>query len=1513
MAQTNRNIRSINLRLNDTRRTVLMCSLVVTLSAVLLFSTEAALATENYIFVRKWGSPGSGDGQLGFVAGDCCAQGIALDSAGNIFVADYENDRIQKFTSTGTFLTKWGITGSGDGQFQRPGDVAVDSSNNVYVADRNNNRIQKFSNTGTFITKWGTLGSGDGQLNGPMRIALGPSGEVYVADTFNNRIQKFSNTGTFITKWGTFGITNDGEFDRPFGIAVDSSGNVYVSDLGNGINPRIQKFTNTGNFITKWGGQGSADGQFGFAAEYVAIDLSDNVYASDTVNHRIQKFTSTGTFITKWGTFGSADGQFTDFPYGIVIDPSGVVYVVDGGNGRIQVFSTSSTPPDSVEITSADPAYWDVKVGLSGTTSQFGDSYRINIDWGDGSAHTIVNPTSASWSLPSSSGHAYSQSNIGNTYDIVATLEVSNFDGGYNTIATSAPFSETVQKHPTKTSLFFESLDPADPNAVRLEDTVSGAKFQIGGTLTDNAPAPFQGTRLADKPISFSGTIGTLVPATTTQGIKFFDTASNGLSLDDCSTFPSGVPAVATCSVDDPASLFGVDPNLSDNMVFLAGPGTEMVFPLNVIDAQLYLQDMGFATFDWVMHDNPTAADPSGPIHTPEIPTAAAGPGSLIIPTLGIGSGSHLDSSGNLVPNGIHSLRITSVDPDGAGPSPACTDNTAPGCADAKVGIAAIVTHSTSGEQQYVTSFETESAGALTSPYEAPLGVFFSTGTAPVVTGAALLRQTALASFSSPSDPLYAPSTSQTGLIDVNVDTYGIVRGTVGSGGLATTVTSDSGNDITIYNCAAGNDVDGDGVCDSWEGSTVAGGSPGVIDVGGASYNLCGTTVGLDACDAEDGSINSKDLYVELDTQSGYALTSTAINNIKSVFNNAPTPPSPSTSWKLHLTQDETNLDATLFPTKVWKQTNSAWLRGSQIGSMTNPTGTPTSKTISVGSSTASNQLKVTTGGAVTCAKITMKQKFTVATVQTSVSAGIPSIDGVVLPGAGLTMGPAGCAFSSATPTLSADGKTVFVSYVIPFSTPSAISDISIGKINVVLTLNPGFAGTVTVNRDTGSPIIKTNSDFDGIKKNNFGTQTERNTAGGTLGMAKADMVAKAQVYHYALAVRLLGNDKFTCGDSGEGEDGGNDFIIALGPKQTSAIDSTPINCFGAAAGTDNEQTGTFLHELGHNFGLKHGGGDDDNCKANYPSVMSYTKQVPISGFGTWNVGVAGYSRQVLAQLDERIAGTGSGITESNGNGLRLDNTKWGATLPFTYDIVYSNGAGTAYTATLTTAGTIAINWDRSSTDSDTTDPNIYGQDLNYVSTVLGCNTAGTKSVLVGFDDWAQMATHLNFRSGGALDGLVYPVVGENSELNGKIYNQLIEAGNKGKFNGLLEPINKVTKTNLQGVSAYPVKATIPLKVTYTDDNNNPIVAELHVKIVKILPTTLENAVTESTTPLASDSGDLMRFSQGQYIFNLSTANLQAGSVYGVEIWNGKPGDVGSFKLDTDTDGYAGFFELKQK
>ena len=92
-----------------------------------------------------------------------------------------------------------------------------------------NNRIQKFDSNGAFITKWGSSGSEDGQFNYPVGVAVDSSGNVYVADYVNNRIQKFDSNGTFITKWGSYG-SEDGQFSYPYGVAVDSSGNVYVAD-----------------------------------------------------------------------------------------------------------------------------------------------------------------------------------------------------------------------------------------------------------------------------------------------------------------------------------------------------------------------------------------------------------------------------------------------------------------------------------------------------------------------------------------------------------------------------------------------------------------------------------------------------------------------------------------------------------------------------------------------------------------------------------------------------------------------------------------------------------------------------------------------------------------------------------------------------------------------------------------------------------------------------------------------------------------------------------------------------------------------------------------------------------------------------------------------------------------------------------------------------------------------------------------------------------------------------------
>ena len=90
------------------------------------------------------------------------------------------------------FVSKWGTDGTGDGQFRYPSDIAVASDDNVYVADAWNHRMQKFTSRGVFVSKWGTEGSGDGEFSGPRGLAVASDGSVYVADGHNHRIQKFS-------------------------------------------------------------------------------------------------------------------------------------------------------------------------------------------------------------------------------------------------------------------------------------------------------------------------------------------------------------------------------------------------------------------------------------------------------------------------------------------------------------------------------------------------------------------------------------------------------------------------------------------------------------------------------------------------------------------------------------------------------------------------------------------------------------------------------------------------------------------------------------------------------------------------------------------------------------------------------------------------------------------------------------------------------------------------------------------------------------------------------------------------------------------------------------------------------------------------------------------------------------------------------------------------------------------------------------------------------------------------
>lgn len=241
-------------------------------------------------FVRMWGKTGSGEGEFNFLRanGDEIG-GIAVDSDGNVYVADNANQRIQKFDLTGTFLLQWGSNGRGDGQFLSPIGITVDKQGNVYVIDDSRDDVQKFDSNGTFLLKWGSHGSRDGQFNYTGNLEIDSQGNVYVADFSNHRVQKFDSQGIFLTKWGTFG-EDPGQFNDPVGIAIDPQGNVYVAELA--AHPpythRVQIFDEAGSFSGTWGSPGDGNGEFTHPLA-IAVDSQGNIYVSDETN-RIQKF-----------------------------------------------------------------------------------------------------------------------------------------------------------------------------------------------------------------------------------------------------------------------------------------------------------------------------------------------------------------------------------------------------------------------------------------------------------------------------------------------------------------------------------------------------------------------------------------------------------------------------------------------------------------------------------------------------------------------------------------------------------------------------------------------------------------------------------------------------------------------------------------------------------------------------------------------------------------------------------------------------------------------------------------------------------------------------------------------------------------------------------------------------------------------------------------------------------------------------------------------------------------------
>lgn len=321
-------------------------------------------------------------------------RGIAVDSSGNLFVADSSNHTIRKVTAAGVVSTLAGTAGTTGGvdaspaRFGEPFGVATDSVGNVYVADTNNNAIRKITPAGvvTTLAGGGGMGSADGtgsaaKFAEPHGVVVDGNGNVYVTDYNNSTIRKVTAAGVVTTLAGSVGSTGfvDGigtaaRFKSLQGIAIDSAGNLYIADAGN---RSIRKATPAGAVTTLVDG---TSGQLG-SPRGVVVDSSGTLYVTDYSAHVIYRVTSAGVVSKLTGSApipGSLDGSTTsalfNAPSALAIDSANNVYVADTDNNTVRKIASGNV------TTLAGLAGRSSSVDGKGTAARFEDPYAVTVD-----------------------------------------------------------------------------------------------------------------------------------------------------------------------------------------------------------------------------------------------------------------------------------------------------------------------------------------------------------------------------------------------------------------------------------------------------------------------------------------------------------------------------------------------------------------------------------------------------------------------------------------------------------------------------------------------------------------------------------------------------------------------------------------------------------------------------------------------------------------------------------------------------------------------------------------------------------------------------------------------------------------------------------------------------------------------------------------------------------------------------------------------------------------------------
>ncbi|MET9469515.1 RICIN domain-containing protein [Streptomyces sp. NPDC006544] len=332
--------------------------------------------------------------------------GLAMDNTGTLYFSDYNNHCVRRVTTDGRIRTVAGTGTAGYGgdhgpalsaQLDGPREVAVDRAGNLYIADSENNRIRKVTVDGQIgtVAGTGTAGfSGDGglavaaELNCPYGVAVDSTGNLYIADTDNHRVRQVTPDGQIrtVAGTGTPGFSGDGgpaaaaQLNSPYGVAVDGAGDLYLTDAEN---HRVRRVAGDGTISTVAGtGTGGFSGDGGPAASAqldfplgVAADTTGTLYVSDHNNHRVRRVAGDGTISTVAGTGtdgfrgdgGPAASAQLNYPFGLAVDCVGALYIADYVNNRVRKVAAAAMAglPESGTVVSWASVRSRLRIGVT--------------------------------------------------------------------------------------------------------------------------------------------------------------------------------------------------------------------------------------------------------------------------------------------------------------------------------------------------------------------------------------------------------------------------------------------------------------------------------------------------------------------------------------------------------------------------------------------------------------------------------------------------------------------------------------------------------------------------------------------------------------------------------------------------------------------------------------------------------------------------------------------------------------------------------------------------------------------------------------------------------------------------------------------------------------------------------------------------------------------------------------------------------------------------------------------